>query len=64
LFDVVDLAHTLGLDRAEAERRLLRLYRAYVQEFDALVAKIDRPDWGRQASITELTPAAGVAAFG
>lgn len=64
LFDVVDLAQTLGHDRAEVERRLLRLYRAYVHEFDALVAKIDHPGWGRQASITELTRAVGIAAFG
>lgn len=65
LLEVVDLAPTLGLNEGEAMRGLLRLYQAHVHEFDAFVAKIiDRSGSGRQMAVTELTPAATVAAVG
>lgn len=64
LLDVVDLAPTFGLDEGEVEHGLLRLYQAHVGEFDAFVAKIDRPDWGRQMAVTELPQAATIAAVG
>jgi hypothetical protein len=64
LLDVVSLAPSLGLTEDEVERRLVRLYRVYVDEFDALIAKIDRPGWARQASITELVTQDTVAAAG
>jgi hypothetical protein len=65
LLEVVDLAPTFGLNEGEAMRGLLRLYQAHVREFDAFVAKIiDRSGSGRQMAVTELTPAATVAAVG
>lgn len=62
LFEVVAQAPSLDLDKSEIERRLLRLYQAHLREFDAFVAKIDRPGWGRQQAVTELSPAAAMAA--
>lgn len=64
LFDVVAQAPSLGLTRGEVERGLVRLYRAYVREFDALVARIDRPGWGMKMAFSELTPAATIAVAG
>jgi hypothetical protein len=64
LFDVVAQAPSLGLSQGEVERGLVRLYRAYVREFDALVAKIERPGWGRKMTVSEFSPAATIAAAG
>lgn len=54
LFDVVGVASCIGLEETEMEHRLVRLYDMHVREFDAFVARIDRPGWGRRATITEL----------
>jgi hypothetical protein len=54
LFDVVTLASNFGLSEEEVEQRLLRLFQSYVNEFDTFMGKIDRFDWGRKASITQL----------
>jgi hypothetical protein len=64
LFDVVILAPTFGLTEDEVAHRLLQLYRAYVREFDAFLARIDRPGWGRAAIVTELGSSAETAAAG
>jgi hypothetical protein len=64
LFDVVNLAPTLGVTEGEVEQRLLRLYGTYVREFDAFMARIDRPGWGRGANVTELGSPAETAAVG
>lgn len=64
LFDVVAQASSLGLTEGEVERGVVRLYRAYIHEFDALVARIDRPSWGRKMAVSELTPASAIAAVG
>lgn len=54
LFDVVSLAPSLGFSENEVERCLLRLYGAYVREFDTFVTKIDRIGWGRRADVRAL----------
>jgi len=64
LFDVVDLARAFDLASGEVAYRLLRLYKAYVIEFDTFVARIDRPGWGRRAKVTELSRTFGEAAAG
>ena len=64
LFDVVAVAPALGLTRDEMELRLIRLYRNYVHEFDAFVARIDRPGWGRRAGVTALATDSTEAAAG
>lgn len=64
LSDVVAQALYLELSKKDVERRLLRLYRTHVREFDAFVAKIDRPGWGRRGAITELIPAVKTPAAG
>lgn len=64
LFDVVALASVLGHSEEELECRIFRLYQSYVNEFDAFVAKIDRPGWGRQADVTALIQSARVVATG
>ena len=64
LFDVITVAPTIGLTEDEVKDRLIRLYTTYVSEFDAFVAKIDRPGWGRKAIITELVPVPVNAAAG
>jgi hypothetical protein len=47
LLDVTALAPLLRLSEPEVERKLLALYRAYIKEFGAMIARIDRPNWGR-----------------
>lgn len=53
LDDIVLMAHGLGMNEAEVKARLVRLFRAYVVEFDAYAGKIDRPGW-RRATISTL----------
>lgn len=55
LYDVVDIAPNLGINETEVEDRLMRLYTAYIHEFEAFVARIDRPGWGQKAVISDLT---------
>lgn len=58
LCKVLDIAPFLGCSAIEIENNLLRLYKSHVGEFDALVAKIDRPGWGRASSLIGLPPTA------
>jgi hypothetical protein len=56
LFDVVRLAPALHLAEDEVRQRILKLYRAHVQEMDIFMTAMNRPGWGRQAKISALLP--------
>jgi hypothetical protein len=64
LFEVVALAPKLGLSTDDVKHRLLRLYVSHIREFDAFIARIDRPGWGRMATVTELSSVQEDAAAG
>ena len=53
LDDVILMAPELGMTEADLGMRLVRLFRAYVAEFDGYAGEIDRPGW-RQATISTL----------
>jgi hypothetical protein len=54
LREVVALAPSLGVSREELEQKPCQLYCTYIREVDAFVGKIDRPGWGRKATIVDI----------
>ena len=64
LFDVVTAEAQRGLEAVEIEKRIVNLYAEHVREVDELVALIDRPGWGRQATVTHLIPRSIASATG
>lgn len=54
LTDVLASANHMELQRQDIEQRLVDLYRAYLSQTDRFLALIERPGWGRDASIIGL----------
>jgi len=52
--DVVAVAPSLGLSENEAQVALVRLFGMHVRDTEAFFARIDRPGWGRFATVSQV----------